>query len=94
MYLKTDSLGHHEIMDGDLDDSHLGWGWSSLNPLKLAKKAVHEVTHPVDLLTDAAKTAVRWNPYTGKYSLLSVADKLPVANLSRKVYRPGSTNLF
>jgi len=46
------------------------------------------------LLTDAARTAVRWNPYTGKYSLLSVADRLPVANLSQKVYKPGSTNLF
>jgi hypothetical protein len=43
MYLKTDSLGHHEIMDGDLDHSHLGWGWKS--PFKAIGRGFKKVGH-------------------------------------------------
>ena len=43
MYLKTDSLGHHEIMDGDLDHSHLGWGWK--NPFKAIGRGFKKVGH-------------------------------------------------
>ena len=70
LYLKTDTLGHHEIM-GDHD---MGWSFSSLNPFKVASKiasstvhlasgAINTVHHLYDKVTpNQLKSVLRWTP--------------------------------
>ena len=55
----------------------IGWGWSSLNPLNVAKKVI---TAPINLSKKALQAGYKYNPATGKYSAISVARKAPGAS--------------